>query len=68
MLTKLDEAVAIVVTSLRNQMDGDWEQIYNAVGVDDVKDRFGIYLRCAVHFHHHIAHLIYLVKELTHVS
>ncbi len=64
-LSKLDEAVAMVITSLRNQTDGDWEQAFVAVGADDVKDRFSIYLRCAVHFHHHIGQMIYLVKEFT---
>jgi len=67
-LKKLDEAVDMVVASLRNQTDGDWEQTFAAVGVDDVNDRFGIYLRCAVHFHHHIGQMIYLVKELTQAS
>jgi hypothetical protein len=67
-LRKLDEAVDMVVTSLRNQTDGDWEQAFDAVGADDVKDRFSIYLRCAVHFHHHIGQMIYLVKELTQAS
>jgi hypothetical protein len=65
---KLDETIDMVVASLRNQTDGDWEQTFDAVGVDDVKDRFGIYLRCAVHFHHHIGQMIYLVKELTQAS
>lgn len=67
-LSKLDETIDMVVASLRNQTDADWEQTYSAVGVDDVKDRFGLYLRCAVHFHHHIGQMIYLVKELTQAS
>jgi hypothetical protein len=64
-LSKLDETINMVVASLKNQTDGDWEQTFNAVGADDVSDRFGIYLRCAAHFHHHIGQMIYLVKELT---
>jgi uncharacterized damage-inducible protein DinB len=67
-LKKLDEVVDIVIASLKSQTDSDWEQPFSAVGVDDVKDRFGIYLLCAVHFHHHIGQMIYLVKELTHAS
>lgn len=67
-LSKLDAAVEMVVTSLKNQTDGDWDHAVNAVGADDVKDRFGMYLRCAVHFHHHIGQMIYLVKELTQAS
>ena len=64
-LSKLDETVEMVVTSLKNQTDDDWGQTYSAVGADDVKNRFSIYLRCAVHFHHHIGQMIYLVKQLT---
>ena len=67
-LKKLDDAVDMVVASLRNQTDGDWGQTFEAVGADDVKDRFSIYLRCAAHFHHHIGQMIYLVKELTHAG
>lgn len=67
-LSKLDAAVEMIVASLKNQTDGDWEKTFVAVGADDVKDRFSIYLRCAVHFHHHIGQMIYLVKELTQAS
>ena len=67
-LRKLDDAVDTVVASLKNQTAGDWEQSFSAVGADDVHDRFSIYLRCAVHFHHHIGQMIYLVKELTQAS
>ncbi len=67
-LRKLDEAVDIVVASITNQTPADWEQTFSAAGVDDVKDRFGTYLRCAVHFHHHIGQMIYIVKELTQAS
>ena len=64
-LSKLDEAVDIVIQTLRAQTDQTWQAEYTAIGVDDVKDRFGIYLRCAVHFHHHIGQMIYLVKEFS---
>ena len=67
-LRKLDEAIDVVIASLRNQTDGDWQETYSAVGADDVHDRFSIYLRCAAHFHHHIGQMIYLVKELTQAS
>lgn len=64
-LRRLDQAVVMVIGTLRNQADDDWNQEYSAEGVDDVKDRFSIYLRCAAHFHHHLGQMIYLVKELT---
>ncbi len=63
-LKQLDEAVEMVIDTLKCQTADDWGREYSAVGVDDVKDRFGIYLRCAVHFHHHIGQMIYLVKDL----
>jgi hypothetical protein len=65
-LSKLDEAVDIVIETLKSQTNQTWGEEYAAVGVDDVKDRFSIYLRGAVHFHHHIGQMIYLVKELLH--
>jgi uncharacterized damage-inducible protein DinB len=64
-LSKLDEAVDIVIETLKTQTHQTWEEEYTAIGVDDVKDRFSIYLRVAVHFHHHIGQMIYLVKELS---
>ncbi|HEY2783733.1 MAG TPA: DUF1572 family protein [Fimbriiglobus sp.] len=63
-LAALDAAVATVISSLEKQSDADWSKPYDAAGTE-VHDRFGIYLRCAVHFHHHIGQMIYLVKELT---
>ena len=64
-LKDMDAAVAMVIQSLERQSEVDWSCTYSAVGVDDVPDRFNIYLRCCVHFHHHIGQMIYLVKELT---
>lgn len=61
-LAKMDDAVATVIQSLGHQTDVDWSLEYNADGVDDVHDRFSIYLRCSNHFHHHIGQMIYLVK------
>ncbi|MEO6394182.1 MAG: DinB family protein [Pyrinomonadaceae bacterium] len=64
-LRSLDAVVDLVVVTLRAETDESLTQTYEAEGVDDVKDRFGIYLRCAVHFHHHIGQMIYLVKEFS---
>ena len=63
-LAGLDAAVAMVIATLKKQGEPDWSIPYQANGVDDVHDRFGIYLRCVMHFHHHIGKMIYLVKEL----
>ncbi len=63
-LRQLDEAVSIVIATLEKQTAEDLATAYSAIGVDDVHDRFSIFLRCAVHFHHHIGQMIYLAKEL----
>ena len=67
-LKKLDDAVELVIATLKSQYDDDWEKEYNAAGVDDVKDRSAFIWRSAVHFHHHIGQMICLVKELTKAS
>jgi Protein of unknown function (DUF1572) len=61
-LASLDAAVRMVIESLKNQSEVDWPKAYVAKGVDDVPDRFSMYLRCCVHFHHHIGQMIYIVK------
>lgn len=61
-LSDLDRAVRMVIDSLQAQREGDWGAGYHAQGVTDVHDRFGMFLRCCVHFHHHIGQMIYLVK------
>lgn len=61
------QALAITITAviavLEQQADNDWTAPYTADGVDDVHDRFSIFLRCAVHFHHHIGHMSYVRDE-----
>lgn len=64
-LRRLDEAVATVLKSLEAQTEQSWQAEYTAVGVNDVTNRFGIYLLCAAHFHHHVGQMIYLVKEFS---
>ena len=63
-LVKLDESIVVMLDSIKRQKEEDWARAYSAVGADDVLDRFSMYLRCSVHFHHHIGQMIYLVKEL----
>ena len=62
-LQQLASAVEIVITVLETQTDEDWAKQYSAIGVDDVPDRFSMFLRCAVHFHHHIGHMSYVKDE-----
>lgn len=59
----LAAAIATVKTVLATQVHTDWAAAYRAVGVDDVPDRFSIFLRCAIHFHHHIGQMGYTKEE-----
>lgn len=63
-IAELADAVATVLAVLEAQQESDWSTPYRADGVDDVHDRFNIFLRCAVHFHHHIGHMTYTKDEL----
>lgn len=63
-LRKFSLTVDEVLKSLESQNESDWSAEYTAEGVDDVHDRFSIFLRCSVHFHHHIGQMIYLVKAI----
>lgn len=62
-LKQLDVTISMVVKTLEVQTAEMWSQEYQAIGAEYTKDRFGIFLRCATHFHHHLGQMIYLVKE-----
>jgi len=64
-LRKFDEAIAMVITTIEKQKDDDWTRSYTAEREPEAKDRFTIFLRCAVHFYHHIGQINYLCRELT---
>ena len=62
-LKKFDDAVEMVVRTIRAQSAEDWSKEYSATGVD-AQDRFEITLQCATHLHHHIGQMMYLGFEL----
>ena len=62
-LAEFSKAVTMVIHSLSSQKEEDWSRAYQANEVDDVHDRFSIYLRCCAHIHHHVGQMIYLAKE-----
>lgn len=62
-LQRLDEAVSMVVQTLRAQSAEDWRQDYSAVGDANSGNRFNILLRCVAHLFHHIGQMIYLQRE-----
>jgi hypothetical protein len=66
-MKKFDEAVEMVVRTIRNQSGDDWSKAYSGTGVD-AKNRFEIVLQCATHLHHHIGQMMYLGFELKRTS
>lgn len=62
-LDSFDDAVEMVLATLRAQALEAWSAEYQAPG-EQVGDRLSIFLRCAAHIHHHVGQMIYLEKEL----
>ena len=62
-LKKFDEAVEMVVGTVRAQSADDWSKQYSAAGAD-AKTRFEMVLQCATHLHHHVGQIMYLTFEL----
>jgi len=63
-LKRFDEAVAIVLRTIRSQSVEDWARKYTARLEDDAGNRFNIVVRCLSHLHHHIGQMTYLCEEL----
>lgn len=62
-LTSFDQAIEMVIKTIRSQTADDWSAPYSAVGSES-KDRFSMILTCAGHAYHHVGQMIYLQKEL----
>jgi len=62
-LKKFDDAIDIVVKTIRSQSAEDWSASYSAVGAVG-ETRFEAVLQCATHLHHHIGQMVYLNFEL----
>jgi len=58
-LQRFDQAIAMVLQTVRAQSAEDWTASYSAVGAD-VANRFQMVLRCAAHLDHHVGQMIYL--------
>jgi Protein of unknown function (DUF1572) len=63
-LKKFNDAVNMVVATLRAQTPADWEKTYTAKGEETAGNRFSIFLRCITHLHHHLGQMNYLCFEL----
>jgi hypothetical protein len=62
-LTRFDDAVAMVVKTIRSQSSDEWSAEYSGVGAD-AKIRLDMIMQCASHMQHHIGQMIYLSYEL----
>ena len=64
-LGKFDDAIAMVVATIRRQSEADWVAPYTAEREPESKDRLTLFLRCASHFYHHVGQINYLSRELS---
>jgi uncharacterized damage-inducible protein DinB len=63
-MRRLDETIAMVIATIEKQAEGDWTLPYSAEREPEAKDRLTAFLRCAVHFYHHVGQINYLSREL----
>jgi uncharacterized damage-inducible protein DinB len=62
-LKKFDEAIAMVLQTIRSQSAEDWMKACTGAG-SNARDRFDMVVECVTHLHHHIGQMIYLGLEL----
>jgi len=62
-MKKFDDAIELVVRTIRSQSAEDWASPYSGEGAA-AKTRFEMVLQCATHLHHHIGQMMYLGFEL----
>jgi uncharacterized damage-inducible protein DinB len=61
-LKRFDDAVDMVLETIRSQSPEDWSTEYSGVGTD-AKNRLAMVMQCAAHMQHHIGQMIYLGYE-----
>jgi uncharacterized damage-inducible protein DinB len=64
LLRSFDQAVNMVVATVRRQSAENWSAAYSAER-SKADNRFKIVLDCAAHAYHHVGQIIYLQKQLT---
>jgi uncharacterized damage-inducible protein DinB len=62
-LKRFDDAVSMVLKTVRALAPEDWSAEYSGVG-SDARNRLEMVLQCAAHMQHHIGQMIYLGYEL----
>ncbi|MGA8216226.1 MAG: DinB family protein [Candidatus Sulfotelmatobacter sp.] len=63
-LERFENAVEVVLKTIRGQTPEDWSREYSGAGTD-AKSRLEMLIQCAAHMHHHIGQMIYLGCELS---
>jgi hypothetical protein len=58
-LKRFDDAVNVVLKTIRSQSPEDWSAEYSGAGTD-AKNRLEMVVQCAAHMQHHIGQMIYL--------
>jgi uncharacterized damage-inducible protein DinB len=61
-LKRFDEAVGMVLQTIRAQSPDDWLREYSGVGAT-AQNRLDMVMQCASHMQHHIGQMIYLGYE-----
>ena len=61
-LKRLDEAVAMVLATIREQSPEDWASQYSGAGAE-AEYRLDMVIQCTGHMQHHIGQMIYLGYE-----
>lgn len=60
-LKTLDDAVAMVVRTIRGQSSDDWSAAYSGTGTN-CRTRLEMVVQCATHMQQHIGQMIYIAK------
>jgi hypothetical protein len=61
-LKRLDDAIVLVLATVRGQSAEDWFAEYSGVGAT-ARNRLDMIMQCAAHMQHHIGQMIYLEYE-----
>lgn len=61
-LERLDDAVVMVIKSVRTHLPADWTKSYSGVGTN-CTTHLDIVVQCAAHMQHHIGQMIYIANE-----
>ena len=59
---RFDDAISMVVQTIKAQSPEDWSAKYSGVGTD-ATTRLAMVMQCAAHMQHHIGQMIYLNYE-----